>query len=115
MKTDLLLQRRGYYILQCISKQAADSVEKQLKQYDSEEVIRDRVITQSDTDGQPDNRDTGETTDNGNTYTDYVKQNEDEQVFDGIHMMGMDTLKEQAKDWQGQVEVASSTAELTEP
>lgn len=50
--------------------------------------------------------DTGETTDNGNTYTDYVKQNEDEQVFDGIHMMGMDTLKEQAKDWQGQVEVA---------
>lgn len=97
-----------YYILQCISKQAADSVEKQLKkQYDSEEVIRDRVITQSDdTDGQPDTGDTGETTDNGNTYTDYVKQNEDEQVFDGIHMMGMDTLKEQAKDWQGQVEVA---------
>ena len=97
-----------YYILQCNNKQAADTAEKQLKkQYHEEEVIRDRVITQSDdTSDQPDTGITGETTDNGDTYTDYLEQNKDTQVFDGIHMMGMDTLKEQAKDWKGQVEVA---------
>lgn len=97
-----------YYILQCTSKQAADVAQKQLrKQYSSEQVVRDRVITQSeDTEKQSDTGTTGQTTDNGNTYTDYVEQNKDEQVFDGIHMMGMDTLKEQAKDWKGQVEVA---------
>lgn len=97
-----------YYILQCSNKQAADIAEKQLKkQYHREEVIRDRVITQSDdTSDQPDTDITGETTDNGDTYTDYLEQNKDTQVFDGIHMMGMDTLKEQAKDWKGQVEVA---------
>lgn len=97
-----------YYILQCTSKQAADAAEKQLKkQYDKEEVIRDRVIVQSDdTEKEPVTGTTGQTTDNGNTYTDYEEQQKDEQVFDGIHMMGMDTLKDQAKDWKGQVEVA---------
>ena len=79
-----------YYILKYDSKKAADKAEKELiKIYGDEQVIRDRVIMQDEVVCEADD--------------------EGEEVvvpFDGIHAMGMDTLKEEAKDWNGSVEVA---------
>ena len=83
----------GYYILKYDNKKAADKAEKELiKIYGDEQVIRDRVIMQDEvTKAADDEGDNGE---------------EEVIPFDGIHAMGMDTLKEEAKDWSGSVEVA---------
>lgn len=81
-------QTGEYYILQYKNPQAADEAEETLvKRYGNEVVVRDRVIMQEEEESDG----SGE-----------------EQVvpFDGIHAMGMDTLKEEAKDWKGNVEVA---------
>lgn len=78
-----------YYILKYNSKEDADNAEKKLiKIYGDDRVIRDRVIMQDEV---VQAQDDGE---------------EEVVAFDGIHAMGMDSLKEEAKDWSGNVEVA---------
>ena len=86
----------GYYILVYKDKTEADRAEKTLSSvYGADQVIRDRVIWQDDI--QKSAVTSRKAEDDGE---------EEEQPFDGIHLMGMDTLKEDAKNWSGSVKVA---------
>lgn len=89
----------GYYIIECKDKTEADRTESKLvSKFGDENVIRDRIVTQDETDKF--------TKDNVYSFSEDESENEEIVPFDGIHAMGMDSLKQDAKNWSGEVTVA---------
>lgn len=83
-------QNGGCYVLEYSSVAKAKAAEKKLeKQYDAQEVFQDHEIS------------LGHTTESSD-----ADESDSQTAFDGIHAMGLDTLKEQAKDWKNEVKVA---------
>ena len=93
-----------FYVLEYANASQAKLAEKKLeKQYDAGEVFQDQIVSLGDSEGA------GTTTKAVNTAK-AAKADESgdssSEAFDGIHAMGLDTLKEQAKDWTNTVTVA---------
>ena len=93
-----------FYVLEYANASLAKLAEKKLeKQYDVDEVFQDQIVSLDDSDAAK------ATTKSVNT-TKAVSADENDATssdsFDGIHAMGLDTLKEQAKDWTNTVTVA---------
>ncbi len=93
-----------FYVLEYANASQAKLAEKKLeKQYDASEVFQDQIVSLGDSE------ETGTTTKTVNTAK-AAKADESgdssSKAFDGIHAMGLDALKEQAKDWTNTVTVA---------
>lgn len=87
-----------FYVLEYANASQAKLAEKKLeKQYDAGKVFQDQIVSLGDSEATE-------------TTTKAVNADESEsgssEAFDGIHTMGLDTLKEQAKDWTNTVTVA---------
>ena len=93
-----------FYVLEYANASQAKLAEKKLeKQYGAGEVFQDQIVSLEDS------KEAGTTTKAINTAK-ATKADESadssSEAFDGIHAMGLDTLKEQAKDWTNTVTVA---------
>ena len=93
-----------FYVLEYANASQAKLAEKKLeKQYGAGEVFQDQIVSLGDS------KEAGTTTKAINTAK-ATKADESgdssSEAFDGIHAMGLDTLKEQAKDWTNTVTVA---------
>lgn len=93
-----------FYVLEYANASLAKLAEKKLeKQYDADKVFQDQIVSLETSDAN------GATTKSAN-LTKAVQADESDtdssDSFDGIHAMGLDTLKEQAKDWTNTVTVA---------
>ena len=87
-----------FYVLEYANASQAKLAEKKLeKQYDAGKVFQDQIVSLGDSEATE-------------TTTKAVNADESEsgssEAVDGIHTMGLDTLKEQAKDWTNTVTVA---------
>lgn len=90
-----------FYVLEYANASQAKLAEKKLeKQYDAGEVFQDQIVSLGDSE------ETGTTTKAVNTAKADESGDSSSEAFDGIHAMGLDTLKEQAKDWTNTVTVA---------
>ena len=93
-----------FYVLEYANASQAKLAEKKLgKQYDAGEVFQDQIVSLGDSE------ETETTTKTVNTVKAAKAEESGDsssEAFDGIHAMGLDTLKEQAKDWTNAVTVA---------
>ena len=93
-----------FYVLEYANASQAKLAEKKLeKQYDDGEVFQDQIVALGDSEST-------ETMTKAVNAAKATKADESgtgsPEAFDGIHAMGLDTLKEQAKDWTNTVTVA---------
>lgn len=93
-----------FYVLEYANASQAKLAEKKLeKQYDAGEVFQDQIVALGDSEST-------ETMTKAVNAAEATKADESgtgsPEAFDGIHAMGLDTLKEQAKDWTNTVTVA---------